>query len=277
MESKFVSVEGCKIHYLEQVLGTGPTYVLIHGMFGEAKALGPFADSLGEGRIVALDLPGEGDSEPLYGPQYNHHGVDAFAALVDAFMAKLELKDVILIGHSYGGVVALKTVAVSRRVARLVVLNPYPQYTVNLTTLFYQVSFEIGKRLPLRLRTRMFQNRRLADWSGAMVMHTRDQALRQQLYDAGYDSRLKADILAGQQVIDDLKKFRFAPVLEQIQVPLLAIDGASDRLANIKKYINCVVNNSITYQVASDAGHLFPLEDPQRAATMVLDWINGLK
>ncbi len=58
------------------------------------------------GRIVAIDLPGFGD-EPLA----KTLTLDDYVKFVLAYITKNKLKNIILIGHSFGGRVALKIVA----------------------------------------------------------------------------------------------------------------------------------------------------------------------
>lgn len=101
---QFVTVDGSRIHYLQQ--GAGPDLVLIHGASGSLLdfQFGMMAELAKTYRVTAFDRPGLGFSEPL--PQGN----DQLAAQADALRAasaQLGLRDVLLVGQSYGGSVAL--------------------------------------------------------------------------------------------------------------------------------------------------------------------------
>jgi pimeloyl-ACP methyl ester carboxylesterase len=72
----------------------------------------------GEYGMYALDLPGFGKSpftppspSPSRGGNNNGWAVGDYAKVVKEFIEKLDLKNVILIGHSFGGRVAIKLVA----------------------------------------------------------------------------------------------------------------------------------------------------------------------
>jgi pimeloyl-ACP methyl ester carboxylesterase len=76
--SAFFSANGVKIHYLEQ--GSGPPVVLIHGLDSSAERnwqmSGIMAALARTHRVVALDLPGYGDSDKpatpkAYGAQWS--------------------------------------------------------------------------------------------------------------------------------------------------------------------------------------------------------------
>jgi len=103
--------------------GTGEPVLLIHGL-GATKAsflptLAALADSH---RVIALDLPGFGDSAKPLGGAYD---AAFFARATVGLMDALGLERAHLIGNSMGGRVALETGLLSpERVGRLALLAP---------------------------------------------------------------------------------------------------------------------------------------------------------
>lgn len=99
--------------------GAGRPLVLVHGLGGTISNWRLVAPALAERyRVVAVDLPGHGGSAPL--PAAPH--VDAFA---DALLAVLEAEDALpapWIGHSLGGLVALRAAVRRPEAVRGVVL-----------------------------------------------------------------------------------------------------------------------------------------------------------
>ena len=83
--------------------GTGPrAAVFVHGFAQSSLYWQPTLDSLPRDvRGYAVDLPGFGDSNGVPGP----YSIASHAAAVDAFMADQNLREVILVGNSMGGVV----------------------------------------------------------------------------------------------------------------------------------------------------------------------------
>jgi len=103
-------VQGVKIHYLEQ--GKGQPVLLIHGLYSSAemnwKLPGIFAALAKDYRVVALDLPGHGQSDkPQKEEAYGLQIVEDVTLLLD----RLKIKKAHVVGYSMGGIVALKFVA----------------------------------------------------------------------------------------------------------------------------------------------------------------------
>lgn len=77
----------------------GPTVLLLHGLGATADVWRGVAAALGPRAWVAPDLPGHGGSPPL--PAYT------FGAVADAVAHLVDPAGTVVLGHSFGGVVAL--------------------------------------------------------------------------------------------------------------------------------------------------------------------------
>ena len=103
--------------------GTGEPVIMLHGLGGTKASFLPSVAALaGSFRIIAVDMLGFGDSsKPLgasYGPAFQ---AEAVAKLLDA----LELERAHVVGHSYGGRVALELgFRYPERTNRLVLMTP---------------------------------------------------------------------------------------------------------------------------------------------------------
>lgn len=85
-------------------LGKGPTVVLVHGLGGSRTDWLPTTKRLLAGhRVVMVDLPGHGDSPALPDP----FSLEAAAAELDAVLAEQNPDSTIVVGHQFGGIVAL--------------------------------------------------------------------------------------------------------------------------------------------------------------------------
>jgi pimeloyl-ACP methyl ester carboxylesterase len=93
---------GRRLRYVDY--GEGPAVVLVHGLGGCWQWWLETIPSLGRAhRVVAVDLPGFGASEPLPAPGEMSVHVQTLVALLD----HLGLERVVLAGHSLGGLIAL--------------------------------------------------------------------------------------------------------------------------------------------------------------------------
>jgi pimeloyl-ACP methyl ester carboxylesterase len=102
--------------------GAGAPLVLLHGLGSSQRAWDPVVPALAERfDVLAVDLPGFGDSEP-FPPQLEPHPA-ALAAAVDGLLGDLGIEAPHAVGNSLGGWVALE-LAHSRAVASLTLLSP---------------------------------------------------------------------------------------------------------------------------------------------------------
>jgi pimeloyl-ACP methyl ester carboxylesterase len=101
----------------------GPaTYLLVHGWCCHHGFMEPIAAHLAgrHARVIAVDMPGHGESPPP--PE--GYGVAQLAARLRALAAELDLRRVVVIGHSLGGVWSLEAAAGDRnRFAGLAMLD----------------------------------------------------------------------------------------------------------------------------------------------------------
>lgn len=99
---KFATYKNCKIHYTDS--GKGDVIVLLHGFLENCKMWNSFVPEFVQtNRVICIDLLGHGETACL---SYVHTMED-MADAVYHVLHGLELKKVILVGHSMGGYVAL--------------------------------------------------------------------------------------------------------------------------------------------------------------------------
>jgi pimeloyl-ACP methyl ester carboxylesterase len=101
-ESQFAKLDGAKIHYKSYGKGR-EALVLVHGW---SCNLGHWRDQIPDlskrNRVIALDLPGHGESDK---PQVTYT-MDLFANAIDAVMRDAKVEKAVVVGHSMGTPVA---------------------------------------------------------------------------------------------------------------------------------------------------------------------------
>lgn len=110
----------------------GPDVVLLHGWAVSSEVWHSVFErwpESGAGRLLAVDLRGTGWSDK---PETGY-SLDDYAGDISALIDALDLKDITLVGHSLGGVIAQR-VALDRpeALARLVLVCPVPASGVPL-------------------------------------------------------------------------------------------------------------------------------------------------
>jgi pimeloyl-ACP methyl ester carboxylesterase len=96
----FVRVDGVRVHYVERS-GAEPAVVLIHGLPGTADDFDKVTPLLRGHRTIAYDRPGYGFSDGGY------HPMDRQVTVLRELLDRLRVRRPVLVGHSYGGTLAL--------------------------------------------------------------------------------------------------------------------------------------------------------------------------
>ena len=111
------AVDGAKIHWTSK--GAGPqAVILVHGWTCDESSWDAQVPVVSQKyRVITLDLPGHGQSDP---PKDGKFSMTGFARAVEAVRAEAKVDKVVLVGHSMG-------TPVIREYARL-----YPKHVVGL-------------------------------------------------------------------------------------------------------------------------------------------------
>jgi pimeloyl-ACP methyl ester carboxylesterase len=102
---RFITVDGVRVHYLER--GSGPPLVLLHGngsMIQDFQSSGLLDLAAKKYRVIAFDRPGFGHT---LRPRSRIWTPVAQAALIRAAMVKIGASDAVVLGHSWGTLVAI--------------------------------------------------------------------------------------------------------------------------------------------------------------------------
>lgn len=101
---KDIIIDGQRVHYEETGPEDGKPVLLMHGWGCNHSTVKWIADSLNDKmHVFNMDLPGHGASPD---PE-SAWGVEDFTNLMEKFCKDLNIKDPVLIGHSFGGRVSI--------------------------------------------------------------------------------------------------------------------------------------------------------------------------
>lgn len=227
-----VEVAGQRLHYVEA--GRGPVVFLIHGAGGNLRDFTfDLADRLdGRYRVIAVDRPGLGHSEPLPGggtPQQQ-------AALLDALAARLGVEKAVVVGHSYGGAVAMAwAVEHPQRVAAVVSLAGATMPWEGPLDGFYSLTGSpAGRTLAVPLISALASEARIENALADIFQPQRPP--RGYLEHVGAPLTVRADTLRanGQQVLKlkaSLQRLR--PAYPGLRIPIEIVHGTADTTVGI--------------------------------------------
>lgn len=145
---KDITIEGLRIHYDDSGIQDGDAVVILHGWGCDHSTVKSIASVLEKGmRIINIDLPGHGRSDEPPGVW----GVEDFTRLIEHLIIELDLKNYSIIGHSFGGRIAI--LLSSRNNVRKIVLVDAAGIKPrrNLKYYFKVYSFKTFKHIALTL------------------------------------------------------------------------------------------------------------------------------
>jgi pimeloyl-ACP methyl ester carboxylesterase len=121
---RFLTIDGVRLHYIEK--GEGSVLVLLHGngvMAGDFVQSGVFDLLSKNHRVIAFDRPGFGFSER---PRTHVWTADVQAELLNRALLELKVQRAVIVGHSWGTLVAVAMALRNQaNTAGLVLLSGY--------------------------------------------------------------------------------------------------------------------------------------------------------
>ena len=98
-----IKIDDIEVNYIQY--GKGKDVLLLHGWGQNIEMMKPIGDNLcNKCRVTILDFPGFGESlEPKCA-----WTIDEYSNMLEKFINKLGIKKPIIIGHSFGGRVAIR-------------------------------------------------------------------------------------------------------------------------------------------------------------------------
>ena len=251
------------------------TIVAVHGFRGEHHGLDPVVAHLPGIRVVSPDLPGFGETAPL--PR-RAHDLDAYARWLRAF-AEAVAPDAIVLGHSFGSIVASAAVAGGLSTPKLILVNPIgapalegPRGVLTRLAVFYYLA---GARLPRALGEGLLRNGLIVRVMSNAMAKTRDPALRRfvhEQHDEYFSRFADRDVLHEAFVTSVSHDVReFAPRIAQ---PTLLIAAEKDDITPIEaeRHLATLFPDAQLVEIPA-VGHLIHYETPQAAADAIREFL----
>jgi pimeloyl-ACP methyl ester carboxylesterase len=247
------------------------TIVAVHGFRGEHHGLEPVVAHLPGIRVVSPDLPGFGQTPPLPG---RRHDLDAYVQWLTAFCADVAPGAVVL-GHSFGSIVAAAAVARGLPTPRLVLVNPIGAPALDgprgILTRFAVFYYWLGAKLPARAGDALLRNGLIVRAMSVAMVKTKDAALRRFVHDQHdtYFSRF-ADREALHDAFVTSVTHDVREAAEGIAQPTLLIAAERDDITPIEKERElAALFSDATLVEIPGVGHLIHYETPAEAAAAI--------
>ncbi|MFM9969924.1 MAG: alpha/beta fold hydrolase [Burkholderiales bacterium] len=254
-----MQVPGAKLELIDK--GTGRPIVFLHPHIGLHGANAFIERLAGQGRVLAPSHPGFGLTDLPKG----YTTVDDIAYFYLDFFEQLDLRDVLLVGSSFGAWIAMEmAIKASTRISRLVLLDPVgakfgPRETSDVIDIFavpqpklHELSYHDPKHAHRDYAS-------MSDDDLAIIARNRQSTALYAWNPYMYNPKL-------------------AQRLHRIGIPTMVACGASDRMMAPgwgRRYAEAIPGaGAAAYQEIAAAGHFPHIEQPEAVANLIVSLAN---
>jgi pimeloyl-ACP methyl ester carboxylesterase len=270
-DERYSEVRAARMRYF--VGGSGPPLVLVHGLTGAAVNFAELAGLLARRhRVLVPDLPGHGCSAPLPAAP----SLAAYADRVRLLAEQEGMLPAVLVGHSLGGLVALRFAARHPADVKAVVLagsagiSSATRWAERWLTLFGVL--RLGRKVA-PIRRQVARSPLLRELVFGHVSASDPQALSQLAVEGFLASgRLHTDTRTCARLLvrDDPRA-----ELHRVNCPVLVLSGARDRQIGVGDAFELARRLHAPLRVIADCGHLLVGERPDACAAAIEDFLRS--
>ncbi|MFD1213807.1 alpha/beta fold hydrolase [Arthrobacter sp. GCM10027362] len=272
------------VSYWEYPAETGPgaaTLLMVHGFRGDHHGLELLAAALPDFRVLVPDLPGFGESAPF---ARGRHDVDGYVRFLQDFAAAAGLgPQTLLLGHSFGSIIAARLLAATPEAFRaLVLVNPISEPALRgsraAASRLAEAYYVLAAKLPARAGLWLLRHPLIVRAMSGMMAKTRDPGLRRFIHDQHYRY---FSAFANREVV--LEAFQASisddvgQVASRLGMPVLLIAGVKDDLGSVasQRRMAAMIPQA-RLEFIEDVGHLIHYEAPAAAALLVAGFAAAL-
>jgi 3-oxoadipate enol-lactonase len=266
-ERTFV-VGGLRVNLAEW--GSGAPVVLLHGLTGSRAYLQPFAERLAQThRVVVIDLPGHGGSDPL-----EPFSFEAAVALMAHAIDRVGVERPVVVGHSFGVPLAVAWAA-TRPVAGVVACSPIGMVPLELRRARFVLPFHraLAATEPIwgpAAATYALPRRAVFGWFVGMAnVEGVDPAMgRMMLHDAARSAPMVSAVMPALASLD------LPALCAGVRAPALVIWGDRDR-SSAENAPPLAAALAAPECVLPGVGHMPMLEAPYAFGAAVTDFLSA--
>jgi len=269
------TVLGKRLCYVEMGFEqTGTPILFVHGFGGYfldwARVMVPVSK---HSRVIAIDLPGWGFSEP---PDEEQDGIEFHIRAIEEFLKIKKFSKVKIVGLSYGGALAWGAAAMKKEfVEEVVLINSMPPNPIrHMGSPLFRFIFSINRFWPLARMGHLFLTR--MQYKMICIENLKHRRLLDSFYvKMGYlllkQPHIAHTLHSFAQLAVKIDWDGWEEKLKKINVPVTILQGEDDKIfpPAASKYLRKLIPNSNYIQV-KDCGHAMMFDKPRKVAKYLI-------
>ncbi|WP_369700055.1 alpha/beta fold hydrolase [Bacillus sp. AFS041924] len=244
--------------------GKGKTIVLIHGFMGSHAYWEKVVPKLAEDyRVIAIDLPGHGDSTSIK----EEHSIEDYADVLKELLDQLNISQVTMFGHSLGGYI---TLAFAKRYSNylngfsLIHSTAYPdseEAKKGRVATIEKVNNEGVKNIVDGLIPKLFSPKNVQNNISEIELAKK----------IGYKTSVDGTVKALISMKDRPDRNH---ILNDTNLPVLLLAGKDDQIIPPEKTFS-VKKENIKTTTLNSAGHMSMYESPEELVNEMKDYLSS--
>lgn len=278
ISEKSITLPQGEVHYWTYNTNKRQTLLLIHGFRGTHHGLAKIAENLPDFRLIVPDLPGFGASDAFASKE---HSVESYVEFIKEFIEKLELTKPIIVGHSFGSIVASHFVAAHPNSAeKLILINPIgapalqgPRGAMTRLAIMY---YWLGRKLPATAAQSWLSAPPIVKIMSVTMAKTKDKDVQRYIHN---QHKQHFSTFANPTVVAESFKASVSNdvshVAHKLSLPTLLIAGSKDDITSVDKQhkLHETIPSSELH-IIENVGHLIHYETPGEAASAITKFLN---
>ena len=254
------------------------TILVIHGFRGDHHGLLRVADQLPDMRLIMPDLPGFGGSGPFVD---GGHSVRRYGQFIKDFLDALGLGPAtVLLGHSFGSIIAAHFVADHPEAVRpLILINPIAAPALEgpkgLMTRLAVLYYWFSARLPRALGLRLLRSGLIVRVMSAAMAKTKDPDLLRFIH--GQHHAYFSAFANRESLLESFTASvgsNVTEVADKLRLPVLLVAGEKDEIALLRdQHTLAGALPDGRLEVIPGVGHLIHYETPEPAANFIRSFL----
>ncbi len=267
-----ILVNRIETYYWERNPRNSPVVLFVHGFKGEHSGLTAITTPFQGYRIIMIDLPGHGLTKPLS----TQHTILNFVKFINQFCRQLGLSKIHLVGHSYGGSIALVYGGLfpDTLISLSLVMPAIPAKSISST--LADLELKINRLLPPRLQKVWLYSPPVEAAAFVVMIKTLSRKQRIAILKRKFQKTEDYDLNVLTECLTSFTRTPYFSYARKITAPTLIIGGDKDFIASkpslhlLQKYIH---NSDL--KILTSTGHLANLEKPGTLATLIISFIKS--